>query len=99
MGIGTVVTAAVRNTGIVLPAYVGAMLVAAALRNLDDATGWLKISEHHVETVGNVSLYVFIVMALLTLRLWELLHLALPIVGLLAVQVILVYLLCAAVFR
>ncbi len=99
MGLGTLITAAMQKAGVVLPAYVGAMLVAAVLRNLDDLTGFIGLSERHVEGVGNVSLYIFIVMALLTLKLWELVHLALPILGLLAVQVVLVYLLCALVFR
>ncbi|MGQ0508115.1 MAG: sodium/glutamate symporter [Myxococcaceae bacterium] len=99
MGLGTLVSAGLQRLGLIVPAYVGAMLVAAILRNIDDATGVFGLSEHHVEEIGNVSLSIFIVMALLTLKLWELVSLALPILVLLAVQVVLVYLLCVAVFR
>jgi glutamate:Na+ symporter, ESS family len=99
MGLGTLINVGAERLGLVLPAYVGAMLVAAVIRNLDDWLGFARISERHVEAFGNIALYIFIVMALLTLRLWELLHLALPIVVLLTAQIVLVYLLCVLVFR
>ena len=84
----------------VLPAYVGAMIAAGVLRNLDDRSHFLKISQHHLDAIGNISLYLFIVMALMTLRLWELVHLALPMAVILAAQVALVWVLCiTASFR
>lgn len=96
MGAGTVISAAIERTGLVLPAYVGAMLAAAALRNLDDRFGFARISQRRVDAIGNVSLYVFIVMALLTLRLWELVHLAVPMIAMLVAQVALVWAMCVA---
>jgi ESS family glutamate:Na+ symporter len=47
--------------------------------------------------MGRVSLYLFIVMALLTLKLWELVHLALPMLVILAAQVALVWGMCLTV--
>jgi ESS family glutamate:Na+ symporter len=94
MGIGSVIGAGIGKLGIILPAYIGAMLAAAVIRNLDDRFGWFGISQHLVDAVGNMSLSVFIVMALLTLRLWELVHLALPVLALLILQVALVWLMC-----
>jgi ESS family glutamate:Na+ symporter len=94
MGLGTLISSFLESRGLVLPSNVGAMLAAAIIRNLDD---WLQIAgidQHHVDRIGNISLYLFIVMALLTLRLWELAHLALPMVVVLAGQVALVWLLC-----
>lgn len=99
MGLGTLISAAVERTGVVLPSYVGAMLVAAVLRNLDDRFRFVRISEEHVEATGNLSLSIFIVMALMTLRLWEIASLAGPILAMLAVQLALVSLLCLAIFR
>ena len=59
-------------------AYIGAMLVAAAIRNLDDVTGWFGLSQRIIDDIGAVALSLFLVMALMTLRLWELAGLALP---------------------
>jgi ESS family glutamate:Na+ symporter len=48
------------------------------LRNIDDATGWLRLSQKVIDDIGAVSLSLFLVLALMTLRLWELAGLALP---------------------
>ncbi len=73
--------------GITLPAYIGAMLVAAAMRNLDDGTRVVGISQRTVDDLGGAALSLFLVMALMTLRLWDLVGLALPLVVMLAAQV------------
>jgi ESS family glutamate:Na+ symporter len=73
--------------GITLPAYIGAMLVAAALRNLDDGTKLVGISQRTVDDLGATALSLFLVMALMTLRLWDLVGLAVPLVVMLAAQV------------
>jgi len=52
--------------------------VAALIRNLDDRFGFAQISQVEVDSLGKIALLLFIVMALLTLRLWELFDLALP---------------------
>jgi ESS family glutamate:Na+ symporter len=73
-----------------LPAYIGAMLVAAIIRNLDDALGFIGISQSLVDDLGNVALSLFLVLALMTLQLWEIVNLALPLAVILAFQVALV---------
>jgi ESS family glutamate:Na+ symporter len=70
-----------------LPAYIGAMLAAAAARNFDDATGWLRLPLRLLDDLGNAALALFIAMALMTLKLWELQQLALPLVVIVLVQV------------
>jgi ESS family glutamate:Na+ symporter len=77
-----------------LPAYIGAMLVAAVVRNVDDMTGLIRLSQRTIDDVGAVALSMFLVMALMTLRLWELAGLALPVALMLAGQVVFVALLC-----
>jgi len=84
----------VEHLGFVLPSYIGAMIVAAAIRNLDDRFHFARISQPEVDSLGKIALYLFIVMALLTLRLWELAHLALPLVVILTAQVALCWLMC-----
>jgi ESS family glutamate:Na+ symporter len=90
MGLGSVVSGYIQSLGVTLPAYIGAMLVASGLRNLDDAAGWLRIDQRAMEFVGNLALNIFLVVALMNLRLWELAGLALPLSVILAVQVIVV---------
>lgn len=99
MGLGSVVSTLLASAGVVLPAYVGAMLVAAIVRNLDELRDRPSISEAHLEAIGEVSLQLFIVMALLTLQLWTLAHLALPALVMLAAQVALAATMAAVVFR
>jgi glutamate:Na+ symporter, ESS family len=94
MAVGSWVGAGFTALGVTLPAYIGAMLVAAALRNLDDVTDWIGLPHRLLDDLGNAALALFIAMALMTLRLWEIASLALPLAAILAVQVVLVALVC-----
>ncbi|MDD3651121.1 sodium/glutamate symporter [Immundisolibacter sp.] len=85
--------------GVTLPAYIGAMLAAAVLRNLGDRQPLLHVPVQAVEDVGAVALSLFIAMALMTLKLWQLAALALPLLALLAAQALLLAGLCQLVFR
>jgi ESS family glutamate:Na+ symporter len=87
MWIGFWVSQGFASLGMTLPAYIGAMLVAAAIRNIDDVTGWFGLSHRFINSFGIVSLTLFLVMALMTLKLWELAGLVLPLMLILAVQV------------
>ena len=80
--------------GMALPAYIGAMLVAAALRNADEALKLIGISQRLLDDFGNVALSLFLVMALTTLRLWEIVHIAVPLAIIVLIQVVLVSALC-----
>ncbi len=80
--------------GATLPAYIGAMLAAALLRNLDDVTGWFGLSQKVIDEIGSIALSLFLVMALMTLKLWDLAGLAAPLVVILVAQVLLVALVC-----
>jgi ESS family glutamate:Na+ symporter len=73
---------------VTLPAYIGAMIVAAVLRNSADLTGRLRIEQRTVDDIGTIALSLFLAMALMTLRLWELLDLALPMLLILLIQVV-----------
>ncbi len=90
MWVGSGVSAWLTAQHIVLPAYIGAMFVAVLLRNLDEATGWLGISQSLIDDIGTVALAFFIVIALMTLKLWQLAGLAVPLMALLVLQVIFV---------
>jgi len=100
MALGSLVSARFESWGLTLPAYIGSMICAAAIRNFDDATNWFKISQGKMDEIGNIALELFMGMALLTLKLWELVHLALPVLVILIAEIALVVLLCRyLVFR
>lgn len=87
MGVGSVVSRYIQSLGITLPAYIGAMLVASVLRNMDDASGWLRIDQRAMEFMGNVALNIFLTVALMDLKLWQLAGVALPLLVILLAQV------------
>ncbi len=72
---------------VTLPGYIGAMLVAAIVRNLAEGTKLLHISARTVDDLGTIALSLFLTMALMSLKLWELLDLAGPMLVILLVQV------------
>ena len=92
MGVGSIVSSYLGSLGLTLPSYIGAMLVASALRNVDDATSWLHIDERTMEFVGNLALNGFLVVALMDLKLWQLVEVALPLLVILVAQVVMVVL-------
>ena len=99
MWIGSWVSGWISATGITLPAYVGAMLVGAVIRNIDDASGVFRIPVPTVELIGNICLALFLAVALMNLKLWELAGLAMPLVVNLGLQVVMVAVFCLVVFR
>ena len=99
MWLGAGVSGWISATGITLPAYVGAMLVGAAIRNLDDRTGWIGLSVPTTDLIGNVCLALFLAVALMNLKLWELAGLALPLILNLVLQVGAVAAFCIVVYR
>jgi len=94
VGAGAWVSAGIESLGLRLPAYIGAMIVAACIRNLDDGTRVIGISQRTMDDIGEVALTLFLVMALMTLRLWELAGVVVPLFVILFVQVALVAALC-----
>ncbi len=89
MGLGNLLSGAMERLGLILPGYIGALIIAALIRNLDDRFHFVNISQNEVNQASRISLNLFIVMALIALKLWELKALALPMVAILAAQVVL----------
>ncbi len=90
MGIGAWISQGFTALGVTLPAYIGSMLFASVIRNVDDKTRIIGLSQRLVDDLGNVALSLFLVMALMTLELWKLADLALPLILILAVQILVV---------
>ncbi|MEG1411701.1 MAG: sodium/glutamate symporter, partial [Terrisporobacter sp.] len=89
MGLGSIISDLIQKSGLTFPSYIGAMLAAAIIRNVYDFTG-KEMVEKEIETLGGLSLSYFLTMALMSLKLWQLFDLALPLIVMLFAQVALV---------
>ncbi|KOS63694.1 sodium/glutamate symporter [Lysinibacillus agricola] len=79
MAVGTYVgTLFSETTGFVLPGYVGAMFVAVLVRNIMDKFKPEAINMKSISLIGDVTLGIFLSMALMSIKLWEIADLALP---------------------
>jgi len=83
---GTFLSSLIQGTAFELPTFVCVLFVAVVVRNGLSALGWHQVFEREVSVLGNVSLSLFLAMALMSLKLWDLAALALPIFILLAAQ-------------
>jgi len=72
---------------VTLPAYIWAMIIAALIRNGDELAHRIKLDQRVVDDLGTIALSLFLAMALMSLKLWELLDLAVPMLVILTVQV------------
>ena len=98
MGAGTLVSWLLAQTGITFPTYFGALILAAIVRNtiglfrykVDGR--WVKgdtlLDMDRIVSVGNICLSMFLGVAMISLKLWELHTLALPLVVILVSQVL-----------
>lgn len=89
MGLGTIVSNLFSKTGITMPTYIGAMVVAVIMRNISDTNGIWKTPENELGSLGGICLSLFLSMAMCSLKLWELIDLAIPIIVLLTLQTLL----------
>ena len=100
MGIGAWLSGVMKGADLTLPGYVGAMIMGALIRNLDDQTQWLRIPHALTERMGVVCLSLFLAVALMNLKLWELTSIAAPLLVNLVIQVVAVAVFCwYVVFR
>ena len=74
--------------GIALPSYVGAMFTAIIFNNLNIKFKWLDLDRNLINIIGETSLNIFLSMALISLKLWELAALAIPLLIILFSQVL-----------
>ena len=98
MGGGTLLSWLLTKTGITFPPYFGALILAAIARNI---LGFFSYKENgkkvkadklldmeRIISVGNICLSMFLGMAMISLKLWELQNLALPLIIILVSQVL-----------
>ncbi|WP_434704296.1 sodium/glutamate symporter [Pseudomonas sp. Z1-12] len=83
---GTLLNGQLHGTAFELPTFVCVLFVGVVLRNGLSALGLYQVFEREVSVLGNVSLSLFLAIALMSLKLWDLASLALPIFIILAAQ-------------
>ncbi|WP_460155288.1 sodium/glutamate symporter [Pseudomonas sp. S2_H10] len=83
---GTLLNGWLQGTAFELPTFVCVLFVGVVLRNGLSALGVYQVFEREVSVLGNVSLSLFLAIALMSLKLWDLAALALPIFIILAAQ-------------
>ena len=98
MGGGTILSWLLAKTGITFPTYFGALILAAIARNsigfvrYKEEGKWVKAEKlldmERIISVGNICLSMFLGMAMISLKLWELQSLALPLIVILVSQVL-----------
>lgn len=97
IGVGTIVSAGLIKgflligLKITFPFYIGAMLVGAVIRNIMDVQH-KEIPMEEIGTLGGSCLSVFLGLAMIDMKLWQLASLALPLVVMLAAQTVLMFL-------
>lgn len=87
MGIGSFIPVLVAKYGLILPPYIGPMIIAAIIRNIADFKK-KKLPMNEMAIIGNVSLSLFLAMALMSMKLWELVSLGIPLLVILTIQTI-----------
>ena len=107
MGGGTIMSWLLAKTGITFPTYFGALILAAIARNTlgfisyKEDGKWEKAEKlldmERIISVGNICLSMFLGMSMISLKLWELQSLALPLVVILFSQVVLMAIFAYAV--
>ena len=80
-----------------LPTFIWALVVGVVLRNLLSLTRFYEVDDRALELIGTLALSLFLAMIIMTLRLWELVDLAGPIVAILVIQTLAILAYCALV--
>lgn len=83
---GEFLTGLFSGASITLPDFIWALLTGVVIRNICEVTGIYKIEETTLDTLSTLSLFLFLAMAFMSLRLWELLDLAGPLLVILGAQ-------------
>ena len=91
IGIGTILSWLLSLTGLTFPVYIGGMLAAAIMRNLSEHTKAPGIRVGEINEIGEICLNLFLGIAIISIKLWQLADLALPLIILLTGQTILMF--------
>ena len=92
IGIGTLFNYLLRATGLPFPVYIGSLLAAAVIRNVGCLSGKYEVYLEEISGISDICLGLFLGMAMISLKLWQLASLALPLILMLLGQTLLMLL-------
>ena len=93
VGVGTLVSYLLDLTGVTFPVYMGGLLAGCIIRNMDEfGHNWIGTPMREIDELGGICLSLFLGIAMISLKLWELASLALPLCLMLGTQVIIMVL-------
>lgn len=99
-GLGSFLSSLISRTGMVFPGYIGALIVGLIISNLGTMTGWCKVPQKQLNDISTIMLDFFLGIALVSLKLWQIASLALPLIIVLLIQTLFMVLFARfAVFR
>ena len=90
MKLGAFLSVFIQSSGLTFPVYMGSMIVAALLRNIHDLLAGTRLKTEHVDAIGSVALTWLLAVVMIDLQLTQLLGTALPLLAIIAVQVVLI---------
>jgi ESS family glutamate:Na+ symporter len=83
---GVFLARALGDAAFTLPGFIWCLMIGVAIRNLEHMVPKLAVHSPTVDMLGSISLSIFLAMALMSLRLWELLSLAGPLLVMMLIQ-------------
>lgn len=89
--IGDLLNPVLKNSGITLPVYITSMFIAAIIRNIVDRSS-MEMPIKSINVLGNISLSLFLSIALMSMKLWQLSDLAIPLIVILLIQTLIMWL-------
>ncbi len=91
VGLGTFVSWLLSKTGMTFPVYIGAMIVAAVIRNVGEYKKTFTVYMGEINDFGGICLQLFLGVAMISLKIWQLADLAIPLLVMLLGQVVLMF--------
>jgi ESS family glutamate:Na+ symporter len=92
MYLGNIGYLALKSVDVVLPAFLIPLLVGVVITNFTEFTKTYKISRACIDLWGTMALSMFLAMALMSLKVWELVSLAGPMIFMILVQAVMLML-------
>jgi len=87
MGLGSGISILLKFTGLVFPAYIGAIFAATIFRNIADVRN-VTLPLSGINAIGKVFLNIFLSMTIMSLEIWKISSIALPLMVILLGQVV-----------
>lgn len=91
MTVGSLISLGMNKVGMVLPEYIGAIFTAAVVRNIADGAK-VELPNNAINALGKIFLNIFLTMTIMSLEVWKIAGMALPLMAVVLGQVILLVL-------